>query len=123
MLTIRRDGGDQLISFNGNSITYDGSGNPLTYHNGVPYTFEWLGKDLIGATKGGKDFEFSYNDEGLRTSKTVDGVTTNYYLNGSRIIGEETNGNVTVYLYDATGSVIGMQYHEAGSASTAWDIY
>ena len=115
--------GDQLVSYNENEITYDGSGNPLTYHNGVPYTFEWLGKNLIEAAKGGKVFEFSYNDERVRTSKTVNGVTTTYYLSGSQIIGEETSGNITVYLYDATGSVIGMQYHEAGSASTAWDIY
>ena len=36
---------------------------------------------------------FTYNDEGIRTSKTVNGVTTTYYLYGSQIVGEETNGN------------------------------
>ena len=46
-------------------------------------------------------------DEGIRTSKTVNGVTTNYYLSGSTIIAEETEGNITVYLYDSTGSPIG----------------
>jgi len=46
---------------------------------------------------------FTYNDEGMRTSKTVAGVTTNYYYNGSRLIAEETNGKVKVYLYNSTG--------------------
>ena len=45
---------------------------------------------------------FTYNDEGIRTSKTVNGVTTKYYLDGSRIVGEETNGVITVYIYDST---------------------
>ena len=38
---------------------------------------------------------FTYNAEGIRTSKTVNGVTTTYYLSGSQIIGEETNGDIT----------------------------
>ena len=46
-------------------------------------------------------------DEGIRTSKTVNGVTTTYYLSGSQIIAEETSGNLTVYIYDASGSPIG----------------
>lgn len=29
---------------------------------------------------------FKYNDEGIRTSKTVGGATTNYYLEGSGIL-------------------------------------
>ena len=65
----------------------------------------------------------TYNDEGIRTSKTVNGVTTTYYLNGSQIIGEETNGNITLYIYDAAGSPIGYQYHGANYAADAWDIY
>ena len=50
---------------------------------------------------------FTYNEDGIRTSKTVNGVTTTYYLNGSQIIGEETNGNITLYIYDAAGSPLG----------------
>ena len=54
---------------------------------------------------------------------TDEGVTTTYYLNGSQIIGEETNGNITLYIYDAAGSPIGYQYHGANYAADAWDIY
>ncbi len=28
---------------------------------------------------------FTYNEDGIRTSKTVNGATTFYYLNGSQI--------------------------------------
>ena len=34
--------GDQLTEYNGNAISYDGIGNPLTYHNGAQFT--WLGR-------------------------------------------------------------------------------
>ena len=65
---------------------------------------------------------FKYNDEGIRTSKTVNGVTTNYYLEGSRIIAEETNGNITVYLYNSTG-IVGYQYHASSYAADVWNTY
>ena len=31
---------------------------------------------------------YSYNENGIRTSKTVNGVTTKFYLDGTRIIME-----------------------------------
>ena len=111
--------GDKLTSFGGNAITYDGIGNPLSYYNGA--TFSWSGRQLVGATYSGKTMSFTYNDEGIRTSKTVDGVVTTYYLEGSRIIAEETAGNITVYFYDTAGIVLGMRYLPAGSS--AWQIY
>ena len=86
--------GDLLTAYNGNAITYDAIGNPLTYNNGKVYTFTWSGRQLIGATKGGNTYSFAYNDEGIRTSKTKNGVTTTYYLSGSQIIAEETGGKL-----------------------------
>ena len=74
-------------------------GNPLTYHNGS--TFTWTVRQLTGAVKGSKTMSFTYNSDGIRTSKTVNGVTTTYYLDGSKIVGEETNGNITLYFYDS----------------------
>ena len=71
--------------------------------------FTWEGGKLVSATVGSKNMIFTYNDEGIRTSKTVNGVKTTYYLSGSQIIAEETNGNVTYYLYDSTG-IIGFRY-------------
>ena len=66
---------------------------------------------------------FTYNSDGIRTSKTVNGVTTTYYLDGSKIVGEETNGNITLYFYDSLGLPIGFQYHASTYASGVYDIY
>ena len=74
-------------------------------------------------TQSGTTQSFTYNDEGIRTSKIVNGVTTTYYLSGSTIIAEETSGNLTVYIYDASGSPIGMQYHGASYAEDVWDVF
>ena len=104
-------------------MTYDAIGNPLTYYNGQSYNFTWKGRQLIGATYGGKTMSFTYNDNGIRTSKTVAGTKTTYYLDGDRIVAEETNGNVIVYIYDENGLPLGMQYHGASYAKNTWDIY
>lgn len=66
---------------------------------------------------------FSYNDEGLRVTKTVNGVTTNYYYQGSVLYAEETDEAVIVYIYDQNGSPMGFQYHGADYADGVWDGY
>ena len=50
-------------------------------------------------------------------------MTTTYYLYGSQIVGEETNGNVTLYLYDSMGAPIGMQYHASSYAAGQCDVF
>ena len=59
---------------------------------------------------------YDYNDEGIRTKKVVKGVEDTYSLSGSQIVAEEWGGNLCVYLYDADGSPIGMQYRMTGMA-------
>ena len=81
----------------------------MIYHNGSSYTFTWTqGRRLATAVKGSTTASFTYNESGIRTSKTVNGVTTTYYLSGSQIIAEETSGVLTVYIYDANGLPIGF---------------
>ena len=81
----------------GVSITYDALGNPISYYY---HQMTWEGRLLVDGVcdNGDTEFSFTYNDEGIRTSKTVDGVTTTYYYSGTQLIGEETNGNLTIYL-------------------------
>ena len=57
------------------------------------------------------------------SSKTHNGVNTTYYLDGDRIVGEEKQGNITLYIYDTSGTPIGMQYHGASYAEDVWDIF
>ena len=115
--------GDLLTSYNGTAITYDGIGNPLSYYNGTSYTFTWEGRRLVGAVKGSKTMSFAYNDDGIRTSKTVNGVTTTYYVNGGQIVAESNNSKTIVYIYDASGAPIGMMYRTPSYAENAWDVF
>ena len=41
---------------------------------------------------------FTYNDEGIRTSKTVNNVTHTYYLNGNLIVAEQWGNKLIVYI-------------------------
>ena len=96
---------DKLISYNGQSITYDAVGNPTNY---MGNTLTWtMGRQL--ATFG--DISYTYNEDGIRTSKTSNGVTTKFYLDGTNII-EQTDGITTLYFfYDSVGEIVGFKYN------------
>ena len=115
--------GDLLTSFNGTAITYDGIGNPLSYYNGSAYTFTWTGRQLKTAVKGSKTMSFTYDDSGIRTSKTVNNVKHSYYLSGSQIVAEQWSDKLLVYLYDSTGMPIGMMYRTTSYAVDQWDVF
>ena len=115
--------GDLLTGYNGTTITYDEIGNPLSYYNGSSYTFTWEGRRLVGAVQGTKTMSFTYNDSGIRTSKTVNGVTHRYYLNGSQIVAEQWGDKLNIYLYDSTGSPIGMMYRTTSYAEDVFDLF
>ena len=110
------------MSYQNVIFTYDEIGNPLTYYNGTSYTFGWEGRRLTSATRGATSFSFTYNDEGIRTSKVVNGVEHTYILDGSQIAAEIWGSNILVYLYDSNGAPIGMQYRFAGTSYT-WETY
>lgn len=115
--------GDLLTSYNGTTITYDQIGNPITYYNGSAYTFTWTGRQLTGAAKGSTNMSFTYNDDGIRTSKTVNGVVHTYQLNGSQIVAESWGDKLIVYLYDASGAPIGMMYRTTSYAINTFDVF
>lgn len=103
---------DQLTSYNGYSISYDNIGNPLSYYNGSSYTFTWQnGRELATAVKGSNSISYKYNTDGIRVSKTVNGVLHEYTLEGTKIVREVIfmSGSTTSidedlrYFYDANG--------------------
>ena len=53
---------------------------------------------------------YDYDESGIRTKKTVNGVTTTFQLDGSKIVSENRNGTVQSYFYDENGSVLGITY-------------
>ena len=97
---------DKLTSFDGKALTYDAIGNPLTY-DGWAYTWE-EGRQLASMSKTGQNLSFKYNDSGIRTQKTVNGVTTKYYLNGDKVTLEDNGTDKIYYSYDATGNLVSM---------------
>ena len=113
--------GDLLTSYDGQAITYDEIGNPLSYYNGLSFT--WEGRRLIGATNGTDTYSFTYNVGGLRTSKTVNGVTTNYIYDGTLLVAEQSDLATIIYIYDANGSPVGFQYRESTYPEKTFDTY
>jgi YD repeat-containing protein len=99
---------DQLTSYNGQLITYDQIGNPLTY-NGNTYTWQ-NGRQLGALTNqtNNLNISYKYNDSGIRTEKTVNGIATKYYLEGNNVIYEKTGTDTTYYNYDDSGNIIGL---------------
>ena len=98
---------DKLISYNGQSISYDTVGNPTEY---LGHNLEWsFGRQL---TKFDTN-TYTYNEDGIRTSKTVDGVTTTYYLDGTNIIEQSDGTNTLHFYYDSNDEIIGFTYNGA----------
>ena len=52
-------------------------------------------------------------DCGIRTRKTVNGVTTDYYLNGSNIVTEIRGSDCLDYYYDEQGNLFGFKVNNA----------
>ena len=92
------------------AVTYDAIGNPLTYRDGMSFTWK-NGRQLATYTQGQTSASYNYNESGIRTDKTVNGITTTYQLDGSKIVSENRNGNIIQYYYDETNSVIGLRYN------------
>ena len=96
-----------MTSYNGQSITYDEIGNPLTYRDGM--TMTWTGRQLTTLTQNGKQNTYKYDVDGLRLEKTAGGVTTQYqYVNGQLLGEKRSNGVILRYTYDALGALSGI---------------
>ncbi len=118
--------GDLLTSIDGHTITYDEIGNPLSYYSGTEestYSYTWQGRNLMRATRGSVTYSFTYDDSGIRTSKKRNNSNTEYYYDGTQLIAEKYLERVIVYLYDSTGSPIGMKYRDAFYGYNVWDTY
>ncbi len=96
--------GDELTSYNGESIVYDKIGNPTTYRG---WGMTWQGRQLTKAVKD-KTVTFTYDSEGIRTSKSDGTNTTKYLLNGTQILAQTTNGKTLSFFYDQQGNRVGM---------------
>ena len=96
---------DLLASIDGDIISYDEQGNPTSYFG---HTLTWeKGRQL-------KSFDnntYTYNANGIRTSKTVNGVRHEYMLDGTKILRETWGENTLIPIYDNEESVCGIIYN------------
>ena len=95
-----------LTKYGNQTITYDAQGNPTSY---LGHTLTWeKGRQL-------KSFDtntYTYNANGIRTSKTVGGVKHTYTLDGTKILREAWGNNTLIPLYDNEESVCGIVYND-----------
>lgn len=100
---------DKLTEFDGQEITYDAIGNPLTYRDGM--TMTWAnGRQLTSLQQGENSIQYLYDSNSIRTSKTVNGVKYTYeYLDGKLM--HETRGEAYFdYYYDSNGQLYAISY-------------
>ncbi|HIU14971.1 MAG TPA: DNRLRE domain-containing protein, partial [Candidatus Ventricola intestinavium] len=92
---------DKVTAIGGKAITYDAIGNPLSYDG---WTFTWkAGRMLDSLVKTGTNAQFSYDHNGLRIKKVVNGVTTHYTLSGRNIVHMTQGSSDLHFFYDAQG--------------------
>lgn len=103
---------DLLTAFDGETITYDASGNPISYYNGTRWAFTWNnGRSLTRAVSTTTAVDYTYDLSGLRTSKTVGDVTHNYLYAGGRLMRETYGSNTLDFFYDANGTPYALKYN------------
>jgi RHS repeat-associated protein len=102
---------DLLTSYNGQTIEYDAQGNPINY---LGHTLMWeKGRQLKKFVKSdGTVIDYTYNANGIRTSKKVNGALHTYTLDGTKILREIWDGNALIPLYDNEDGVCGILYND-----------
>jgi RHS repeat-associated protein len=73
----------------------------VTAYNGDIYTWDVRGR-VVGLSRTGLTASFGYRQDGTRTSKTVNGSTTSYLLDGDSIL-KETTGGVATDVFQGPG--------------------
>jgi len=90
-------------------LSYDAYGN-LTSLGG--YSFTWSNGRLSGAANGTKAISYTYNYNGIRMSKTVNNVTTDYAVDDNNNVIEQDDGTNNVkFVYDSNGLPIYMIFN------------
>ena len=114
---------DLLTSFNGQTITYDNIGNPLQYRDGMSFTWA-KGRQLQSVTKDGLTASYTYDENGLRLSKTVNGVTTNIFRANGQMVGlNSSDGKDMTFILDGNGNVYGVHYDHYSSNQPKSETY
>ena len=100
--------GDLLTKYNGQAITYDAIGNPISMGG---KTFQWEhGRELASLTEDGKIWNFTYNADGLRTQRTNGTKTYDYVYCGNQLMYMQVDGKDLLFSYTPEGVPMGITY-------------
>ena len=101
---------DRVISINDVEVKYDENGNIISYGDRL-YTWN-SGRQLESITiAGSESFSYTYNENGIRTSKTVNGITTYFNTDNGKVL-SQTDGTNTMYFQYYYGELVGFLYNE-----------
>ena len=74
-------------------------------------TFTWqAGRQLANLQKGSTGVSYTYNSDGTRLTKTVNGVQTSYTWDGSQLVSQTTTGGDTLYFTYHGSSRVSLEY-------------
>ena len=103
---------DKLSGYKGMECTYDAMGN-MTKERGLEMTWQ-NGKELQSVDKGNTSILYYYNSDGIRVGKYIlsednQVTTTNFYLNGNKILTQAKGNEITHFIYDQYGKPFAMK--------------
>ena len=101
-----------LTAYDGKEITYDGAGNPLAYNNRTVWKFTWeKGRELSSASADGKNITFTHDVDGIRDSRTINGVKHEYVTLDELIYQEKWGNNTLTFSYDNNDKPYAVKYN------------
>lgn len=74
--------------------------------------YPYKGRQLSSLQKDENMVNYTYNSDGFRTYKIVNGVETTYQIDKTKIVSETTNRSIKWYIYDESDSIIGFEYND-----------
>lgn len=102
---------DQLISYNGSSISYDAVGN-ITAYQGRTLTW-YRGSLLQSLTLNGKKAVYHYDSEGYRVQwKDLNGISHKNYWCGNKLMGTKYGDVLVQFVYGADKSPLMLKKGE-----------
>ena len=87
-------------------ISYGEAHTPINFYG---KSLIWQGRRLV---KVGNNITYKYNESGLRTSKTVNGITTDYHLIGNKVSSLTKGNNKLYFHYNERDLLVGFEYNK-----------
>ena len=104
---------DLLTAYDDQAITYDAIGNPTRDYAGNTYTWQ-QGRELASMSGNGVTWNYTYDADGMRTSRTNGTATYRYIYSGSKLLQMEISDTST----GAVSHTLGFTYDAQGTPQT-----